>query len=155
VTIDNGNGASAMGHAFHRLFYYFNWATHSRDPHIHRSFRDDLPSILNEEVRTRGGQPVRYNAMPDHVHLLARLAPTIAVSDVVGQVKGATPFRVNRDVKPKFKLRWQEGYGVLTLREDEVPKVSRYIDRQEEHHRGGKLSALLERTDADGEEAFD
>ena len=37
------------------------------------------------------------------------------------------------------------GYGVLTLRKDEIPKVSRYIDRQEEHHRRGSLSDLLER----------
>jgi hypothetical protein len=34
----------------------------------------------------------------------------------------------------QFKLRWQEGYGVLTLRKDEVEKVSRYIDNQEQHH---------------------
>ena len=60
-------------------------------------------------------------------------------------VKGATSFRVNKDTRPKFKLRWQDGYGVLTLRKDEIPKVSRYIDRQEEHHRRGSLSDLLER----------
>ena len=35
-------------------------------------------------------------------------------------------------------------YGVLTLRQDELAKVSRYIDRQEEHHRRGTLSDLLE-----------
>ena len=36
-------------------------------------------------------------------------------------------------------------YGVLTLRQDELAKVSRYIDRQEEHHRRGTLSDLLEK----------
>ncbi len=56
-------------------------------------------------------------------------------------------WQVNRDLKPKFKLRWQEGYGVLTLRKDEVESVSRYIDNQEEHHRTGRLSALLEMTE--------
>jgi hypothetical protein len=47
---------------------------------------------------------------------------------------------------------WQEGYGVLTLREDELEKVSRYIDNQETHHQSGKLSYLLERTEGDEEE---
>jgi hypothetical protein len=52
---------------------------------------------------------------------------------------------MNKEIHPKFKLRWQEGYGVLSLRKDELVKVSRYIDRQEEPHRCGTLSDLLER----------
>ena len=138
-----------MGHVFHQLFYHVVWATHARDPHLHRSFRAEFLSLLNEEAHTRGGKPIRHNAMPDHVHLLVRLPPTIAVSEFIGQVKGATAFRVNRDLKPKFKLVWQEGYGAMTLRRDELAKVIAYIDHQEEHHRGGKLSNLLERIDID------
>jgi REP element-mobilizing transposase RayT len=64
-------------------------------------------------------------------------------------VKGATSYRVNREIKPRFKLSWQEGYGVLSLRKDEVESVSRYIDRQEEHHRKGHLSVLLETSEVD------
>ncbi len=140
-----------MSHVFHELLYHFVWATHERDPHIHRSFRPDMLSILNEEAHTRGGEPIRHNAMPDHVHLLVRLPPTATVSEFIGQVKGATAFRVNRDLKPNFKLRWQEGYGVLTLRRDEVEKVSRYTDNQEAHHRTGRLSRILETIDAGGD----
>ena len=82
--------------------------------------------------------------MPDHAHLLCRLPPTILLADFIGQLKGATSFRVNKEIQPKFKLHWQEGYGVLSLRKDEIEKVARYIDRQEEHHRRGKLSDVLE-----------
>ena len=87
--------------------------------------------------------------MPDHVHLLTELSPTIALSDFIGRVKGGTSFRVNREIKPKFKLVWQEGYGALTLRKDELDKVSLYIDRQEEHHKSGRLSDVLERIESD------
>jgi hypothetical protein len=67
------------------------------------------------------------------------------IADFIGQLKGSTSFRVNKDIHPKIKLRWQEGYGVLSLRKDEIAKVSLYIDKQEEHHRRGTLSELLER----------
>ncbi|HVF71233.1 MAG TPA: transposase, partial [Chthoniobacterales bacterium] len=30
---------------------------------------------------------------------------------------------------------WQEGYAAFTVSESQVPKVRRYIERQEEHHR--------------------
>jgi putative transposase len=142
-----------MSHAFHQLYYHFAWATHAREPHIHPSCRAELLRILNEEAKTRGGWPIRHNAMFDHVHLLVRLPPTVLVSDFIGQVKGATAFRVNRDLKPTFRLRWQEGYSVITLRKDEVPKVPRYIDNQEAHHRSGRLSELLEKTEGDDDEA--
>jgi hypothetical protein len=73
----------------------------------------------------------------------------LKISEFVGQVKGAACHRVNEEVKPSFRLMWQEGYGVLTLRESELEKVSRYIDNQETHHGTGRLSALLERTEGD------
>jgi REP element-mobilizing transposase RayT len=140
-----------MGHAFHQLYYHIVWATHARDPHIHSSFRSALLGLVHEEAIGRGGKPIRHNAMPDHVHLLVRLPPTVRLSEFIGQVKGAVAFRTNSEIKPKFKLHWQEGYGALTLRKDELQKVSRYIDNQEQHHGSGRLSSLLERTESDEE----
>jgi len=138
-----------MSHTFHQLYYHFVWSTHTREALIERGWRPQLLEILHDEVQKRGGWPIRQNAMPDHAHLLVRLPPTVTVAEFIGEVKGATSFRVNRDLKPKFKLRWQEGYGVLTLRQDELDTVSRYIDNQEQHHARGKLSELLEATEHD------
>ena len=138
-----------MSHVFHQLYYHFTWATRCREPLIDRTWREQLLEILNQEVYTRGGFPLRHNAMPDHAHLLCRLPPKLIVADFIGQLKGATSFRVNKEIRPKFKLHWQEGYGVLTLRKDEIATVSRYIDKQEEHHRRGNVSALLETFEAD------
>ena len=100
-----------MSHVFHQLFYHFTWATHSRESLVDRAWRPALLEILNDEVKTRGGCPIRHNAMPDHTHLLCRLPPTIVIAEFIGQVKGATSFRVNKEIRPRFKLRWQEGYG--------------------------------------------
>ena len=138
-----------MSHVFHQLYYHFAWATHLRELLIDRAWRPQLLAIINEETKTRGGLAIRHNAMPDHAYLLCRLPPSVLVADFIGQVKGATSFRVNKEIHPRFKLKWQEGYGVLTIRKDEVEKVSRYIDRQEEHHRRGNLSELLEQVECD------
>ena len=77
-----------MSHVFHQLFYHFAWATHSREPLIDRAWRAELLRIINEEVKTRGGFPLRHNAMPDHAHVLCRLPPTLLIADFVGQLKG-------------------------------------------------------------------
>jgi putative transposase len=83
---------------------------------------------------------------------LVRLPPTVTVADFIGKLKGASSFRVNKEIQPRLKLHWQKGYGVVTIRKDEVPKVSRYIDNQEEHHRTGKLSEILQRFDSEEED---
>jgi putative transposase len=138
-----------MAHAFHQLYYHFAWSTARREPAIERTWRPKMLEILNDEVKKRGGWPVRHNAMHDHVHLLVRLAPKGNVSEFIGEVKGATSYRVNHELKPSRGLYWQEGYGVLTLRKDELERVARYIDGQEEHHRSGRLSVLLETTETE------
>jgi len=55
-----------MSHVFHQLYYQFAWATHPREPLIDRIWRPQLLEVINEEVKTRGGWPIRRNAMPDH-----------------------------------------------------------------------------------------
>ncbi|HLA83218.1 MAG TPA: IS200/IS605 family transposase [Thermoguttaceae bacterium] len=138
-----------MAHAFHELYYHFTWSTHSRTATIRRDDRSMLLKIVNEEAKKLGAWPIRHNAMPDHVHLLVRLPPTITVSDFIGRVKGAVSHRVNQEVRPGVKMKWQEGYGALTLRREEIEKVARYIDNQESHHAHGRLSKLLERMEPD------
>ncbi len=66
------------------------------------------------------------------------------MSDFIGEVKGSVTYRVNRECKPRKRLKWQEGYGVLTVREGEVDKLCKYVDNQEEQHRLRKLSRVLE-----------
>jgi putative transposase len=141
-----------MAHTFHQLFYHFAWATSCRIALIGRDYRPELLKIINEETKKRSGWPIRHNTMPDHVHLLARLPPTLKISEFIGQVKGAASHRVNEEIRPSFALKWQEGYGVLTLRENELEKVSRYIDNQETHHQLGRLSTLLEKTEGEEEQ---
>ena len=142
-----------MGHAFHQLYYHFAWSTHSRIAVLRRDLRPKLLMIINDEAKKSGGWPIRHNAMPDHVHLLVRLPPTVTVSEFIGRVKGATSHRFNEEIRPNCPIQWQEGYGVVSLRKGEVEKVSRYIDKQETHHRLGKLSDLLERTEGDEDQA--
>jgi len=133
-----------MSHVFHQLYYHFVWGTHDRQPTIVPNFRPELLRVLAEEVANRGGILVRQNAMTEHVHLLVRLTPNVLISDFIGQVKGSVSYRVNRETQPPFRISWQEGYGVLSLREGDVDKVSKYIDNQEDLHRRRKLSRLLE-----------
>ena len=119
-------------------------ATHERTPSLVPELRPDVLRIQAEEIARRGGILIRQNCVADPMHLLVRLTPSVLISDFIGQVKGGGCYRFNRETNPKWRLKWQEGYAVLTSREEEVEKVSRYIDNQERLHQQGKLSRILE-----------
>ena len=56
------NERNLMSHVFHQLYYHFTWATHSREPLVDRAWRPKLLEILDDEVKTRGGFPIRHHA---------------------------------------------------------------------------------------------
>jgi putative transposase len=111
---------------------------------IAANIRPDLLRMQAEEVAQRGGILIRHNCVADHMHLLVRLTPNVLVSDFIGQVKGGVCYRFNHEGTSALRLKWQEGYAVLPIREEEVEKVARYIDNQERLHQQRKLSRLLE-----------
>jgi hypothetical protein len=43
-------------------------------------------------------------------------------------------------------LEWEEGYGVLSLRNKDIEFVSEYIRTQKERHQKGDLIGKMERT---------
>ncbi len=72
--------------------------------------------------------------MEDHVHLLAKLHPDRALSDVLRDLKSNASGWMH-DVFPKVRdFTLQRGYGAFTVSQSNVEDVRRYLRRQKEHH---------------------
>jgi len=104
---------------------------------------------LDLEAHKRGGIVLAHNVMPDHVHLLVSLPPTLCVATYIGQVKGGIAHEFNKEQPGPEPLAWQEGYGVVSIRKAEMHKVVAYIENQQAIHANRKASRLLERTEPD------
>jgi len=73
--------------------------------------------------------------MPDHVHMLLRVPPKYAVSQVVGYIKGKSAIHLSRvygERKRSFVGQnfWARGYFVSTVGRDEAV-IRAYIQNQE------------------------
>ncbi|MDW8101156.1 MAG: transposase [Anaerolineae bacterium] len=55
------------------------------------------------------------NGMPDHVHLVVSFPSTIAIADLVKQVKGVSSHFVNETLEPEPQFKWQGSYGAFTV----------------------------------------
>ena len=96
-------------------------------------WREELHAYIGGILREIDATPLSVGGPGDHVHVLLSLKATHTLSEVTRQMKRGSSLWIHRQGVAKFA--WQEGYGAFTVSESQVPKVHRYIERQEEHHR--------------------
>jgi putative transposase len=106
---------------------------------VHRCVRGRLVNTPGAFVHAIGGTP-------DHVHVVVSVVPTILISDLVGQLKGASSHEANQRPggQPK-RLEWQAGYGVVSFGTKDLEWVQAYVRNQKEHHAQGTIQDRLER----------
>lgn len=136
--------------AYWQLFYHAVWATKDRQPLITEEIEPIIYKLMREKAVELGGAVFAINGIFDHVHFVGSIPPRIAVADFLGQVKGATSFRLNRQRSPALtKFAWQEKYGVFSFDGKRLPNVVAYVENQKHHHRERTLIPVLERWDED------
>jgi putative transposase len=121
--------------SYTNLLYHIVFSTKDRRALITPEYEIRLYDYIGGTLRKAGGICLELNGTADHVHLLAKLRPTRAVSDVLRDLKSnATGWM--HDVFPSIKdFSWQRGYGAFTVSQSNVEGVRRYIAKQKEHHR--------------------
>ncbi len=123
-----------MSHSYTNLLYHIVFATKNRQPWLHSDFRPDLYSNIEISVRDQGGIPMAVGGVEDHVHLLAKLRPDRAISDVISSIKSRSSGWIHREIPTLEQFAWQTGYGAFTLGPSATPGVTSYIRHQVERH---------------------
>ena len=124
-----------MPRTYTQLYYHLVFATKLRTPYIHPELRRDLYPFLGGGIQELGGALLSIGGMPDHIHLLVSLRSHPSVADAVKAIKGSSSHWVNDTARLSDHFGWQEGYAAFTVSRSALPRVQRYIENQEAHHR--------------------
>ena len=73
--------------------------------------------------------------MPDHIHMLFGFRPAQSLSDLMQDIKGSSSTWINKNGFVAGKFNWQEGYGAFSYAKSDLPKVIKYIENQQQHHK--------------------
>jgi len=134
-----------MYRVFNRVHVHFVWATWDRLPLlVDEAVRRAVHACIAAKCKELGCEPLAVGGVEDHVHLLARLYQTVAMSDLIGDVKGASSHMANREYRVDPELRWQRGYSAVSVSPGGIDRVKSYIVSQPEHHRDRSLIGTLE-----------
>ena len=89
-----------------------------------------------------------------HMHVAVSVAPTVPISEFIGQLKGASSHDVNQKLGGGRRLlEWQAGYGVVSFGTKDLEWVVAYVRNQKERHARGAVFDRLERTEPEEAQA--
>ena len=126
---------TVMANTYTQIHIQFVFAVRNRQSLIHKEWKEELYKYMTGIVQNNEHKMLQINGMPDHVHLFIGMRPSQSLSDLMRVVKGESSEWVNKKGFVKEKFSWQAGYGAFSYAKSEVPRVIRYIQNQEEHHR--------------------
>lgn len=125
---------------------------------IDLGLRDRLYPFIGGIVRDLGGSLWTIGGMPDHVHLLVRWKTDPSIATLLREVKHRSSQWIHEKFAAHQRFEWQTGYGVFSVSKSKSDGVSRYIERQEEHHKAfdfrSELIALLRSHEVNFDEQY-
>ena len=124
-----------MANTFTQIYVQVVFAVKGRNNLISESFRVKTEKYICGIVSNHKSKPIAIYCNPDHAHVLIGLHPSIAISDIVRDIKASSSKWINENKWVKGQFRWQEGYGAFTYSKSQVDTVAKYILNQPEHHR--------------------
>ena len=124
-----------MANTYTQIHIQTVFAVQNRQSLIGDEWKEDLYKYMTSIIQNNNHKLLQINGMPDHVHILFGLRPVQAISNLMKQVKQDSSKWINQNRLARGKFSWQEGYGAFSYSKSQLPRVIKYIQNQQEHHK--------------------
>jgi putative transposase len=124
-----------MANTYTQMYVHVVFAVKGRTSLVRKEWKEELYKFITGVVTHKGQKLIAINGMADHIHLLVGMKPTLALSDLVRDIKSNSSRFIREKGWVRGMFEWQEGFGAFTLGHSQLPQIIPYIANQEEHHR--------------------
>ncbi len=124
-----------MSGTFSQVYIQIVFAVKGRANLIHKQWKDELFKYIAGIIKGKEQKSIIVNGVSDHIHIFVGLRPSMAISDLVRDIKNNSSNFINENKFVKGKFAWQEGYGAFSYSQSHINNVYNYILNQEEHHK--------------------
>ena len=123
-----------MAQSLSNVYIHLIFSTKDRQQWLTDDIRPDLHSYMATVLKNIQCPATIVNSVEDHIHLLFKLHRTVTQSKVVEDIKKSSSKWLKSQSPDLALFSWQSGYGAFSVSESNLPQVSKYIERQKEHH---------------------
>ena len=123
-----------MADTYTQIYLHIVFAVKGRQCLIPKQHREALHQYITRIITNKMQTVIRINSMPDHIHILVGMAPDIALSDLVRDIKANSSKFINKNGWVVGRFEWQTGFAAFSYSHSQLDDVVRYIKNQEAHH---------------------
>ncbi len=118
-----------------QILYHIVFGTKDHYGCLDLDRHDTLCGYIAGLLKSKSCTPYKLGGYTDHIHILTSLHPTVALADLVKDIKLASTAWIKQEKAFSCFSGWQVGYGAFTCSWSVKSDVQDYIARQHEHHR--------------------
>ena len=120
--------------SYTKLLYHIIFRTKRSIRSIEEEYEKELYSYILGFCRKKGCHLYRIGGMPDHIHMLVSIPPSISLSQFMKDLKVSTSKWLFTNINFIYFTGWGEGYGAFTYSMSDKDVVANYIANQKTHH---------------------
>lgn len=120
---------------FSKMYIQIVFAVKGRQNLLKENFRQEVFKYMAGIIEAKGQKSIIVNGVSDHVHLFIGLKPSMALSDLIRDVKNNTSNFINDKKFLSGRFSWQVGFGAFSYSHSHIENVYNYILNQEKHHK--------------------
>jgi len=124
-----------MSQSLSYLLIHIVFSTKDRAAVLAPAIRPDIHAYLATVARNTGCECFCVGGVADHAHLAIRLSRTVAISDLLGELKTSSSRWLKTQSPALAHFAWQNGYGAFSVGPTDLEALRHYIQTQEEHHK--------------------
>ncbi len=118
-----------------QILYQIVFSTKNREKTMIEMGQENVYRYIWGILASKKCHLYRIGGVEDHIHIVTHVHPSIAVADLIKDIKLATSnFIKSEKVFPNFK-GWQDGYGAFTYAFSAKDNLIEYVKNQKKHHR--------------------
>lgn len=122
-----------IDHSVYSCQYHIVFCPKYRRPVLVSGVDTRLKQLFVSMQEDFGYKLIDCEVMPDHVHLLVSIPPTVAVTDIIGRIKGKSSHTLREEfpsLTTKLPTLWTRGKFVSSCGTVSLEAVMRYIEEQ-------------------------
>jgi REP element-mobilizing transposase RayT len=124
-----------MAQSLSNVLLHIVFSTKHRQPLIDSAIETELFKYVATTCRTLDCPTHAIGAADDHIHIACTLSRTIALSELIQNVKQDSSKWFKTKGTKYAEFAWQNGYGAFSIGQSQLNDLRRYIANQREHHR--------------------
>ena len=121
--------------AYTKVWIHAVCVTKNRFPFLTKEVKSKVINHILQNAKTKGIYIKTINGHTEHLHCLFGLNADTSISKTIQLIKGESAFWINKQGLTAVKFEWAHEYYAGPISESHLPRVSAYIENQEEHHR--------------------